>query len=230
MLIAIRNTECKGVYRQTELNRSWIPKDASIRIFRESQLPKALKWAGVTEAKGITYKEVIKGKKKYNKVKYKKNNLDITSEIIALNSRSIDALESILIEIKDETNEFTKTPFYLSTETYKEQINNIADTSMVEDTILMCENAMDYLNDIVDTMRILKEKVTTKLKEFEDYQSYCDWKSSQEGMEHSKEITNKIIEAVENREYKTKILSFIKEYKKNKKLYNKEIKKKELGQ
>ena len=66
--------------------------------------------------------------------------------IKGLNLKSVKSLESILLEIEDDTNGFTKTPFYLSTGIYSLVIDSKADLSMIKNSILMCNKAIDYLN------------------------------------------------------------------------------------
>lgn len=216
MYIAIKNTENKGVYRKTEFKYEWLTPGTSMKRFRNSKLNEALAWAGVKEVKGITDEENT-GRKK----KYKKNNRDLILSIRGINRKHVKSLNNILAEIEDESNRFTKTPFYLNSELYISEINGIVDDFELESVISLCKNAINYLNGVIEDVKKLDEELKEKEKEFDSYQLYLEWKNTPEGIEYSKDLKSKIYDVVKDREYKDKIVLFIKTYNKNKKHYNK---------
>lgn len=219
MFIAIKNSPNQGVYRKTEFKNEWRTPGVSVKEFRDGKLEEALKWAEATEVKGFTQDE-ISTRKKRDKNK-NKNNLDIIMGIKGLNLKSVKSLESILLEIEDDTNGFTKTPFYLSTGIYSLVIDSKADLSMIKNSILMCNKAIDYLNWTIENMERLRDVLKSKEKEFDNYQSYLQWKTTDEGLAYSKEIKEEIAKVVKDRDYKDQIVHFIKTYKINKNEYNK---------
>lgn len=219
MFIAIKNSPNQGVYRKTEFKNEWRTPGVSIKEFRDGKLEEALKWAEATEVKGFTQDE-ISTRKKRDKNK-NKNNLDIIMGIKGLNLKSVKRLESILLEIEDDTNGFTKTPFYLSTGIYSLVIDSKADLSMIKNSILMCNKAIDYLNWTIENMERLRDVLKSKEKEFDNYQSYLQWKTTDEGLAYSEEIREEIAKVVKDRDYKDQVVHFIKTYKINKNEYNK---------
>ncbi|MBP3916694.1 hypothetical protein [Clostridium sp.] len=219
MFIAIKNSPYQGVYRKTEFKNEWRAPGVSIKEFRDGKLEEALKWAEVTEVKGLAQDEVsIRKKRDKNK---NKNNMDIIMGIKGLNLKSVKSLESMLLEIEDETNGFTKTPFYLSTGIYSLAIDSKADLSMIKNSILMCNKAIDYLNWTIENMERLRDILKSKEKEFDNYQSYLQWKTTADGLAYSEGIRQEIAEVVKDRDYKDQIVHFIKTYKINKNEYDK---------
>lgn len=219
MFIAIKNSPNQGVYRKTEFKNEWRIPGVSIKEFRDGKLEEALKWAEVSEVKGLTQEQVSTTKKR-DKNK-NKNNMDIIMGIKGLNLKNIKTLESILLEIEDETNNFTKTPFYLSTGIYSLAIDSKADSLMIENSILMCNKSIEYLKWTIENMERLRDILKSKEKEFDNYQSYLQWKITTDGLAYSEEIKQEIAEIVKDRDYKDQIVHFIKTYKINKNEYNK---------
>lgn len=122
MYIAIKNSENKGVYRSTEFDYLWLKPGIKSKKFKNSKLNDALKWAGVTEVKGVT--DIESSKRRHKKIsnnlidEWADNRLFIfndeqrTSEVVNL----ADYVWNI---IKDDTEKV------LSEETAKNRIEGI---------------------------------------------------------------------------------------------------------
>ena len=216
MLVAIKNGENKGVYRKSDFRYEWRVKGVQIKNFKSPRLREALEWAGVNDVKGATSDEIIKKK---NKWELKKDHKELIVCIMGINKKHMNSLKSMISEI-ESANEFIKTPFYLDTEEYKSNLSQAIEKVMLEKMWTEYDIAHDYLEYINECLMDVRDELRLKESEFKDYLSYLEWKITSEGVAYQERVKLKLDEIIKDKKYKSHIVSLIKTYTTNKKIFN----------
>ena len=216
MFVAIKNGENKGVYRKSDFRYEWRVKGVQIKNFKSPRLREALQWVGVSDVKGATSDEIIKKK---NKWELKKDNKELIVCIMGVNKKHMSSLKLMISEL-ESASKFVKTPFYLDTEEYKSNLSQSVEVAILEKMWVEYDIAHDYLEYINECLMELRDELRLKESEFKDYQSYLEWKITSEGVAYQEHIKLKLDKIIKDRKYKSHIVSLIKTYNANKKIFH----------